>query len=135
MLEANQKFTPDWFFQVPVVGSTFEEQQNGTDRVSLSLLDSVIKAVRLVKSCRGLQLVNSSIASICTENFFIGSGPQEHLKMILAQSKASERYPYRVVQLFVVRVHDVVDDSRLQIDENRARNVVLVVGLKSRKKF
>ena len=40
----------------------------------------------------------------------------------------------RVVQFVVLRVHDVVDDARLQVEQDGARDVVLVVGLMKRKR-
>ena len=38
----------------------------------------------------------------------------------------------RVVQLVVLRVHDVVDHARLQVQQHRPRDVVLVVRLKGK---
>ena len=39
----------------------------------------------------------------------------------------------RVVQLVVLRVHDVVDHARLQVQQHRPGDVVLVVGLMERR--
>ena len=39
---------------------------------------------------------------------------------------------FRIVELLVLRVHDVVDDAGLQIEQDRTGNVVFIIGLQNK---
>ena len=46
-----------------------------------------------------------------------------------ASAVLGQEHVLRVVQLLILRVHDVVDDAGLEVEQHGAGNVVLIVGL------